>query len=356
MLLHAGGNHLICLILAGGRGVRLWPESTEARPKQFCKFFGDKSMLEQTIDRTMAVGADTVMIVTSQDQAETVEQVVRSGNYDGVEVIGEPQGKNTAPAVGLAIARYFDSRPEDVIAVFPSDHFVSDVAAFRWVLDKAVKAAQAGYLVTIGIKPSYPETGYGYIQADSHDISGIAGVYRVKSFKEKPDSVTAEHYINSGGYFWNAGIFVGRIDVFAQEFARHLPEVYRFIEKGFGDYLASYDSLPEISIDYGIAEKSDRVAVVPGDFGWSDVGSWKALADLFEGDKDGNVLLGPDIIAVNAGNCLVKQNHRTVALLGVRDLVVVETPEVVMVCHKEEAQKVRILVDILSEMGKNHLL
>ena len=347
---------MICLILAGGRGVRLWPESTEARPKQLCKFFGDKSMLEHTIERTISVGARSIIIITSKDQVEAITRVVRQNVYDNVDIIGEPQGKNTAPAVGLAISRYLDSNPQDVIAVFPSDHFIGDIAAFKWVISRAAKAAEAGYLVTIGIKPSYPETGYGYIQAENRELPELEGVYKVVSFKEKPDLVTAEHYIKTGGYYWNAGIFLGRVDVFAREFARHLPEVYQFIEKGFESYLESYESLPEISIDYGIAEKSKRVAVVPGDFGWSDVGSWKALAELLEGDKEGNVLLGPDVVAVNTYNCLVKQNSRTVALLGVRDLVVVETPDVVMVCHKDEAQKVRILVEVLSEMGKNHLL
>ncbi len=352
----AGGTELICLILAGGRGVRLWPESTEARPKQLCKFFGDKSMLEHTIDRTISIGAQRILIITSKDQVEAITQVVQRNAYPNVEVVGEPQGKNTAPAVGLAISRYLYSSPQEVIAVFPSDHFIGDIAAFKWIIGRALKAAEAGYLVTIGVKPAYPETGYGYIQAASRELPQLDGVYSVISFKEKPDVVTAEHYIRTGGYYWNAGIFLGRVDVFAQEFARYLPEVYRFIEEGFDTYLESYDSLPEISIDYGIAEKSDKVAVVPGDFGWSDVGSWKALAELLEGDKEGNVLLGDDVVAVNTYNCLVKQNSRTVALLGVRDLVVVETPDVVMVCHKDEAQKVRILVDVLSEMGKNHLL
>lgn len=335
----------------------MWPESTEIRPKQLCTFFGNKSMLEHTVDRLMAVGAAKVMIITNHDQVNAVSDLVGTNKYLGkLSIVGEPLGRNTAPALGLALARYLSTAPDSVLAVFPSDHYIKDIATFQKVIHKAVQVAQEGYVVTVGITPTYPETGYGYIHRSDEVVAGIEGAFRVQSFKEKPDLETARRYVESNLYLWNAGIFIGRVDVLAGEYGRFLPDIYGYIEQGYEAYLGNYANLPNISIDYGIAEKSNRVAVVTGDFGWSDVGSWKALAELLEADEQNNVLLGNDILAVDVGNCLVKQMEKTVALLGVRDLVVVETKDVIMICDKAESQNVRALVDLLKEQGRNILL
>lgn len=346
---------MISLILAGGKGVRLWPESRESRPKQLCSFFGDRTMLQHTVERLRAEGSREVMIITNRDQQQAIERLLYPHLIQEVDVVGEPVGKNTAPALGLALAQFQDS-PDEVLAVFPSDHYIRDEAEFHRVLGKAEAAARRGYLVTVGIVPGYPETGYGYIRCAEEEVEGVPGVRRVSSFTEKPDEATARRYLEEGGYFWNAGIFVARVDTWLEEFARHLPSVYEMVRQGFQAYLDRYHDLPEVSLDYGIAEKSSRVAVVPGDFGWSDVGSWKALAELLDADAAGNVLVGDDIIAVDSRGCLVRQCQKTVALLGAEDLVVVETEDVIFVCPKHASQEVRRLVDVLRERGRHDLL
>ncbi|NLU49308.1 MAG: NTP transferase domain-containing protein [Syntrophomonadaceae bacterium] len=348
---------MISVILAGGKGVRLWPESREARPKQLCHFFGNKSMLEHTVDRLAAAGSEEILIITNQSQVEPVARVLSENKYrDKIEIVGEPLGRNTAPAIGLALARYLPGRGDDVLAIFPSDHYIRDTQAFREVIQKAVQVAGEGYLVTVGITPTYPETGYGYIKKSARAIGTVEGAFEVEAFKEKPDLQSAVRYVESGEYFWNAGIFIGKVSTVAEEYARYLPEVYRLIEQGYEIYLANYENLPNISMDYGIMEKSDRVGVVSGDLGWSDVGSWKALAELLEPDQHNNVLVGDDILAVDVRNCLVKQSEKTLALLGVKDLVIVETRDVIMICPKEESQNVRKIVDLLVEQGRDVLL
>ncbi len=351
----ARGEGMIAVILAGGKGVRLWPESREARPKQLCNFFGDKSMLEHTIERLVVTGSDKVMVVTNQAQVGMIRSSLGKDYLKRVEIVGEPRGRNTAPALGLALARYWPEQSDEVVGIFPADHYVTDQLAFTAVVSQAVAAARENYLVTIGIQPEYPETGYGYIQKSDTVIAGIDGAFVVRAFKEKPDPKTARSYLESGGYLWNAGIFIGKVGLLVEEYSRYLPEIYQYIESGYEKYLANYENLPEISIDYGIAEKSSRVAVVEGDFGWSDVGSWKALAELLPGDERGNVLLG-DVVAMDATGCMVRQSQKTVVLLGVEDLVVVETGDTVLVCHQDHSQDIRKVVDYLQEQGRSELL
>ena len=246
---------MIAVILAGGKGVRLWPESREARPKQLCNFFGDKSMLEHTIERLMDIGSNKIMVVTNQAQVGMIRTLLGKDYLKRVEIVGEPRGRNTAPALGLALARYWPEKGDEVVGIFPADHYVTDQQAFAGVVRRAVAAARENYLVTIGIRPEYPETGYGYIQKSDEVIAGINGAFAVRAFKEKPDAETAQSYLKSGDYLWNAGVFIGKVGLWAEEYSRYLPEIYQYIESGYENYLANYENLPEISIDYGIAEK-----------------------------------------------------------------------------------------------------
>lgn len=344
------------VILAGGKGIRLWPESRSDKPKQLCSFFGSKSMLEHTIDRLDPDFTSETLIITVKNQEEMIREVIsEAGWHRHIKIICEPAGRNTAPAVGLALAGCLDAAPDEVMAIFPADHYIRDTDAYRNVLARAVKSASRGYLTTVGIPPAYPETGYGYIHRGER-LPGLSDAYRVLAFKEKPDLPTALAYLEAGGYYWNSGMFFARIDVLREEYQKHLPQVYGHIMQGYEHYLSQYSLLPDISLDYAIVEKCGRVAMVKGDFGWSDVGSWKALAELLDADQNGNVMVGDDILALGVSDCLVKQSEKTVALLDVDGLIVVETRDVIFICSKEKSQQVKKMVDLLVAEGRDVLL
>ncbi|KUG03004.1 mannose-1-phosphate guanylyltransferase (gdp) [hydrocarbon metagenome] len=348
---------MIAVILAGGRGLRLWPESRQQRPKQLCRFVNNRSMLDNTIDRLAASGARKIIIITSDDLLSGIEEVVedRPDAYM-IEVLTEPEGKNTAPAVGLVLARQQQEDPEEILGFFPADHHISDAQAFSESMNRAMLAAQQGHIATIGIAPDRPETGYGYIEKTKWEIGEIGDVFEVNSFREKPDLPTAQTYLDSGQYVWNAGIYVGSTGVLTQEFKTHLPEIYEKISSGYDAYLSSYADLPCISLDYGIAEKSNRMAVVPADFGWCDLGSWNALADIHEQDDMSNVCTGSDIVVLDSQNCVVKQTGKTIVLYGVQDTLVVETDDIILVSNRHLSQDIRKITEILKEKERLDLL
>ncbi len=348
---------MIAVILAGGKGLRLWPESRQQRPKQLCKFINNRSMLDNTIDRLAAAGASKIIIITSDDLLTGIEEVVedRPDAYM-IEVLTEPEGKNTAPAVGLVLARLQQEDPDEILGFFPADHHISDARAFSESMRRAVLAAQQGHIATIGIAPDRPETGYGYIEKTKWEIGEIGDVFEVNSFREKPDLSTAQSYLSSGQYVWNAGIYVGSTGVLTQEFETHLPDIYEKISSGFDAYLSSYADLPSISLDYGIAEKSNRMAVVPADFGWCDLGSWNALADIHEKDDMSNVCTGSDIVILDSHNCVVKQTGKTIVLYGVQDTLVVETDDIILVSNRHRSQDIRKITEILKEKERLDLL
>lgn len=349
---------MISVILAGGKGLRLWPESRQKRPKQLCKLTGNKSMLDETIDRLLAASSKRIIIITSEDLAPSIKKLVtQRPDNDLIEILSEPEGKNTAPAVGLVLSRYLGHQHSDeVLGVFPADHHVLDSEAFNQSLERAMQAASHNHLVTIGISPSRPETGYGYIEKTKWEVANLPDVYQVNSFYEKPDSSTANTYLNSGQHMWNAGIYVGKRSVMMEEFRKYLPDVYEKMILGFNEYVNSYEQLPNISLDYGIAEKSDRMAVVPADFGWSDLGSWNALAELHQHDEDMNVCCGNDVIALDSKNCLIKQVDKTVVLFGVENLLVVESDDIIFISQRERSQDVRQIVDTLEAKNRHDLL
>jgi mannose-1-phosphate guanylyltransferase/mannose-6-phosphate isomerase len=348
---------MISVILAGGKGVRLWPESRRSHPKQLCKFVANKTMLDHTIDRLINAGANRLMIITNDELLADIEKLVQSRNDTAmIEVLSEPEGKNTAPAVGLALARCGTDDDESVLGVFPSDHHVLDEESFSRSIQKAVLAANQNRIATIGVAPSRPETGFGYIEKSKWEIGELPDVFAVDSFREKPDIKTAQSYLDTGRYVWNSGIYIGRVKTLRDEFARHLPEIHTHMVNGYEKYVQSYPYLPNISLDYGIAEKSDLMAVVESNFGWCDLGNWNALVELADGDDNNNISIGHDTLIMESKNCLLKQAGKTVVLFGVENLLVVETDDIVLVANRERTQDVRRLVELLQENERYDLL
>jgi mannose-1-phosphate guanylyltransferase/mannose-6-phosphate isomerase len=348
---------MISVILAGGKGLRLWPESRRSHPKQLCKFVADKTMLDHTIDRLVNSGAQKIMIITNDELLTDIETLVRNrDDADLIEILSEPEGKNTAPAVGLALAKCGAEDDESVLGIFPSDHHVLDEISFRQSIGKAVGAARQNRIATIGVSPNRPETGFGYIEMSKWEIGEIPDVFGVDSFREKPDVATAQSYLDTGRYVWNSGIYVGKVKTLREEFARYLPDIHTELVDGYEHYVQSYSNLPNISLDYGIAEKSDRMAVVGSNFGWCDLGNWNALAELADDDEGHNISIGNDIVAMESQHCLVKQSEKTVVLFGVENLLVVETDDIVLVANRDRIQDVRHLVELLEENERHDLL
>jgi mannose-1-phosphate guanylyltransferase/mannose-6-phosphate isomerase len=348
---------MISVILAGGKGLRLWPESRQSRPKQLCKFVGNRTMLDHTIDRLMNVGSRRIIIITSADLQSPIQSLVQQRpDAQLIDILSEPIGKNTAPAVGMALAQCLDESQDEVLGIFPADHHILDDRAFEESVQRAVKAAMQGCVATIGITPDRPETGYGYIEKTKWEIASLDNVYQVNSFCEKPDLNIAQNYLNSGSHMWNAGIYVAQSRTLLEEFARHLPEIHENILKGPDGYISSYTRLPEISLDYGIAEKSDRMAVVPADFGWCDLGSWNALEDLYDPDNCNNVICGDGVIPLDSRNCVIKQCDKSIVLFGVDHLLIVETDDVIFISDRSRAQEVRSVVETLHQLNRRDLL
>ncbi|PKM46234.1 MAG: mannose-1-phosphate guanylyltransferase/mannose-6-phosphate isomerase [Gammaproteobacteria bacterium HGW-Gammaproteobacteria-1] len=337
------------VILAGGSGTRLWPLSREQLPKQFLSIDGGHTLLEATINRLHPlVTRDHVLIVTKKDYAQG-EAYHALSPY---QTLLEPEGRNTAPAIALAAAWLTRNGDDPVMLVLPADHVIKEPALFQAALRQAVAAAQSGQLVTFGITPSRPDTGFGYIQAGA-DLGG--NVHAVQRFAEKPDLATAESFIRDGGYYWNSGMFVWKASTILKEIARHLPEVTAVLD----DITAAWQTgnaaevvarhfprMPSISIDYGVLEKTANVALIPCDIGWSDVGSWDAVHEVSDKDAAGNATQG-NVIAVDCRNALIQSNKRLVAAIGVEDLNIVETADAVLITKRGESQRVREVVDVL---------
>lgn len=337
------------VILAGGSGTRLWPLSRQQSPKQFSRLIGNETLLDATIARlNPLIERQQVLVVTSEGTA--TGEGFRA--LEGLEKILEPAARNTAAAIGVAAIRYRLEGVDPVIVVLPSDHLIRDVPAFQAALAIAIAAAREGKLVTFGIEPTLPETGFGYIEAD-----GSAPVIAVKSFREKPDRATAEAFLASGRYYWNSGMFVWRASVILAEIANALPELARVlgvIELAARDVAGLPDAVkkhfaeaPSISIDHGVLEKSRNIFMVRGRFGWSDVGSWDAVYDVSEKDGDSNALQG-NVIAMECRNTLIRGHSRLVAAIGLDDISIVETRDAVLVSRRGSSQKVGELVKELA--------
>ena len=340
-------THLHAFILAGGRGERFWPLSTFARPKQFTTLFGGTPLLTQAVARLDGlVPRANVRVITSADLVPATRDALP--DLPPANIIGEPMGRDTAAAVALACGLLRRDDPEGVALVLPADPLIGDVPAFRRVLgDVAACVAREPAIGVVGIAPTFPATGYGYIECGEPMETPGTPLRRVRRFVEKPDLATARAYIETGAYVWNAGIFVWRADVMEAAFRAHAPEWVPLIERP-GEYAALYPTLPKRSIDYAVMEKAERLVVARGDFGWDDVGSLPALARQFPADAQGNVAIAPTYALDATGNIVAAEGDpRATALLGVSGLIVVHTPKATLVCAQEAAQGLKALVATL---------
>jgi mannose-1-phosphate guanylyltransferase/mannose-6-phosphate isomerase len=336
------------IILAGGSGTRFWPLSRSHYPKQVLRLLGSESMIQSTIERLLLrIPPARLAVVTNAAQAQLIHQELHQKGWDEIRIWVEPAGRDTAAATGLA-AILLEDEPEDhIMAVFPADHFIQDRDSLLAALDLGAVWARAGHLVTFGIPPTRPETGYGYIH-QGKALDPDKKVWQAVRFIEKPPLEKARAYLETGEYYWNSGIFVFRRDILLQAFARYLPELYqgldRLRDKANRPSLEEvYRSLPKISLDHGILEKADNVAVVPVEMGWNDVGTWEALHEIFPRDERGNVFLGRTLDRGSL-NCLVYAQKRLVATIGLDQAIVVDTPDATLVCHRERVQEVKDLV------------
>ncbi|HAF44770.1 MAG TPA: mannose-1-phosphate guanylyltransferase/mannose-6-phosphate isomerase [Gallionellaceae bacterium] len=342
------------VILAGGSGSRLWPLSRQHLPKQFLALDGKATLLQTTINRlSPTIAAKNVLIVTQESHA-------KGEAYHALlpyRALYEPIGRNTAPAIALAAAYLMAEGDDPVMVVLPADHIIKDEVQFREHLDIAIRAAESGKLVTFGIQPTRPDTGFGYIKAHPGENGQI---HEVERFTEKPDLATAEMFLKEGDYYWNSGMFVWRASVILAEIQRYLPEVHGIVQSILTESRAGktfqqavedhFATMPSISIDYGVLEKSDRVSLIPCDIGWNDVGSWQAVHEISPKDNNGNALQG-NVIAVGCKNSLIRAEKRLVAAIGVEDLCVIETADAVLISKSDRTQDVRKVVDALHAKG-----
>lgn len=349
-------TRIIPVILSGGAGTRLWPLSRVGRPKQLIAMSGDRTMLQQTAERARDPARFTApLIVASADHAgEIEEQLGRIGIVPRALIL-EPEGRNTAPAIALAA---LSVRPNDVLLVMPSDHVVGDSAAFRAAVEAALPFARDDMLVTFGIQPDRPETGYGYI-CRGEPLG--PGVFRVDRFVEKPDLATAEQLLATGGYDWNGGIFLFRADAYLDQIEALAPAIMSAVRASIAAQREdgiriwpdsrSFARAPALSIDHAVLEKSERVAVVPVEMGWSDIGSWEALHQLGDKDAAGNVLDG-DVVAIDSRDCLIRSDGPVIVTLGVENMVVVATERAVLIVPRGDSQRVKEAIEALQQREK----
>lgn len=346
--------NICAVIIAGGSGTRLWPLSRASYPKQFLKLYGDKTMLQDTLGRLSGLDLKSNITICNEDHRFLVaEQLREIGNLG--TIILEPIGRNTAPAICLAA---LSTKDDPLLLVLPADHIITDIVAFEESILNAVPLANDGKLVTFGIVPSEPHTGYGYIKRGKKD--GLS--FEVDQFIEKPKINDAKKYFESDNYFWNSGMFLFKSSRFIEELERFCPDIYTACKEAVGvqkkdlDFVrigeTAFTNCPSKSIDYAVLEKADNVNVVPMDAGWSDIGSWSSLWEHSEKDLNGNVIKG-DVIVNNSRNNLIRSDDRLVTALGVENLIVVSTKDVLMVANKDEVQNIKSIVQYLKESSRD---
>lgn len=347
------------VVMAGGVGTRFWPKSRKSNPKQFLSLFGETTMIQQTVERLSGfIEPETVVVVTNQDYVDLVK--VQLPGVKPSHIIGEPIARNTAPCIASAAALLYKKDPESVMIVLPADHRIGNPKAFKQILHVAIETARTkGSLVTLGIKPHRPETGYGYIQRSAEpDIDDFdLPVFKVQQFTEKPNAERAVQFLESGDYLWNSGIFIWKTKAILEAFKRQIPEIHKEAEvlesSDFSkqDFEKFYRACPSVSIDYGIMENAEKVHVVPGDFGWNDVGSWKAVHELSEKDGDENTSVNTEALFVNSsGNYVSTKGKKLVAFAGVENIALVETDDAILVVNLDQAQDVK---EVVEELKKN---
>jgi mannose-1-phosphate guanylyltransferase len=350
------------VIMAGGTGTRFWPLSRASRPKQLLPLSGGTgSLLRETQRRISSlISPERTLVVTSE--ALAAQTRAELPELPPENVLAEPVGRNTAPCVGWAASVIARTAPDAVMTVLPADHHIADERAFTSVLKRAIEAASEGDMVTVGIKPTRPETGYGYVELGEELAPAV---FRARRFVEKPDELRARQFLTAGRFLWNSGMFFFRADALLSAVRQHLPglgdALHKYDEAAkHGNELelvrATYDTLPNVSIDHGVMEKAARVAVVPGDFGWSDVGSWTSAWELAEHDADDNALLG-DVVAVDTRGSYVRGGKgKVIAVVGLEDIVVVDTDDALLVMPRSRSQDVRAVVNALKAQKRNEQL
>ena len=352
------------LIMAGGSGTRLWPLSRNGRSKQSLKFIGNRSMFQQAVERLAPLfPLEQIFVVTRDEQSALLSSQcpdLPSGNF-----IVEPMGRGTAPAIGLAAIHLQQRDPAAIMAVLTADHHIAETERFRQVLQAASLLAADGHLITLGIKPSSPSTGFGYIH-QGKSLGSVKGfpVFTVVRFTEKPDPEMALHMVNCGEYSWNSGMFIWRVDRILEEIERQMPELYAQLNEveasiGKPDYAPVLSRVwPQVAkqtIDYGVMEGARQVSVIPVDIGWSDIGSWGSLLELLRKDQDGNILIGPSL-EIDTHNTLVFGDKRLIATIGVEGMIIVDTEDALLVCSKDRDQDVREIVEQLKANQQNEWL
>ncbi len=334
------------VILAGGVGSRFWPFSRELEPKQFMKIIGEASLLQVTVQRLKGAvdPARTYIITNNIYFYEVKAQVVKFGIPDK-NIILEPEGKNTAPAIGLCAKLISQIDQDAVLLVLPSDHYIKNTNNFKKALKKGISCAKEDFLVTIGIKPNAASTGYGYIKAGFKKN----GYVRVDKFLEKPDLKKATKYFKDKKFFWNSGMFIWKASVFLEEVKEYLPKLYANLEliNSASDIPRVWPVIEAISVDYGIMERSKRIALIPSDFYWTDLGSWGALAEIFPKDKKGNIANSDTLNLDSHGVCVFARGNRLVSTVGIKNIVIADTPDALLVCDRDKTQDVKKLVEKL---------
>lgn len=361
-------DHYYAVIMAGGGGTRLWPLSRRERPKQMLRLGGEQTLFQMAVSRLGAVfSTDHILVVTVSEQAELLKKQCPEIPVDNFLI--EPMPRGTASVVGLAAIALKQRDPNAVMAVLTADHYIDNIGVFHKLLLAAEKVAQTGSLVTLGIQPTYAATGYGYVQRGDK-LGAFDGVqaYQALRFKEKPNEETADKFIQSGDHDWNSGMFIWRVDAILDEIGRHMPALNHQlmeIQQSWGR--SERDSViatiwPQIepqTIDYGIMEKAGQVAVLPAvELGWNDVGSWESLFDVLPADENGNILISVNHLGIETKNSLIcaDGSDRLIVTIGASDLVIVDTGDALLVCPKNDSQKVREVVNLLKKLDRNEYL
>ena len=355
------------VIMAGGSGTRFWPLSRTRTPKQLMSVFGGKSMLQRTLDRVLPLNPERVMIVTNVQQAQETARQVSGYTTVPVDIVEEPAGRNTAPAIALAAAIIAHHDRDATMLVLPADHYIRNEEEFCRVVKTACEAASSGSLITLGIEPTRPETGYGYIEAGAGEEGESA--FPVKRFVEKPDAAKAAEFLEARNFFWNSGMFIWKVSAIRTELEKQMPDLAAAIggmRFGSGNWELDllkpqintlYGTIRSESIDYGVMERACSVRVIPASFGWSDVGSWSALPEVIAGDADGTVAIETSgLISIDSADNLVYGGGKMTALIGVDNLIVVDTPDALLVCRNDRAQDVKKVVEKLQQQHRTEYL